>query len=127
LGKGLRIPVLQNYSHENRWRTTQRGKRFFGEDLRCAIDEQVNSTRQALLYPEGFMQWDPLSRAQYLESTIFLSQYLLSSQGDRVAMAHSVEGRFPFLDHRVVEFQHEITSPSQALWIERKIPAQAIG
>jgi asparagine synthase (glutamine-hydrolysing) len=36
--------------------------------------------------------------------TIFLSHYLLSSQGDRMAMAHAVEGRFPFLDHRVVEF-----------------------
>jgi asparagine synthase (glutamine-hydrolysing) len=36
--------------------------------------------------------------------SIFLAEYLLSSQGDRVAMAHSVEGRFPFLDHRVVEF-----------------------
>jgi asparagine synthase (glutamine-hydrolysing) len=33
----------------------------------------------------------------------FLAPYLLSSQGDRVAMAHSVEGRVPFLDHRVIE------------------------
>jgi asparagine synthase (glutamine-hydrolysing) len=30
-----------------------------------------------------------------------LSGYLLSSQGDRMLMAHSVEGRFPFLDRRV--------------------------
>jgi asparagine synthase (glutamine-hydrolysing) len=50
------------------------------------------------------MKWDPLSRAQYTEISIFLSNYLLSSQGDRVAMAHSVEGRVPFLDYRVVEF-----------------------
>jgi asparagine synthase (glutamine-hydrolysing) len=45
-----------------------------------------------------------LARAQYLEATLFMSNYLLNSQGDRVAMANSVEGRFPFLDHRVVEF-----------------------
>ena len=59
-------------------------------------------------YPDGFDRWDPLHQAQYLETTILLSQYLLSSQGDRMAMAHSVEGRFPFLDHRVVEFGNQL-------------------
>ena len=47
---------------------------------------------------------DYFPRAQYVESKLLLANYLLSSQGDRMAMAHSVEGRFPFLDHRVVEF-----------------------
>jgi asparagine synthase (glutamine-hydrolysing) len=37
-----------------------------------------------------------------------LSQYLLSSQGDRPGMAHSIEGRFPFLDVRVVEFANRL-------------------
>ena len=35
---------------------------------------------------------------------IFLSNYLLSSQGDRVAMAHSLEIRLPYLDYRVIDF-----------------------
>jgi asparagine synthase (glutamine-hydrolysing) len=54
--------------------------------------------------PEEFSSWDPLSQSQYLEIRTLLSGYLLSSQGDRMLMAHSVEGRFPFLDHEVVEF-----------------------
>jgi asparagine synthase (glutamine-hydrolysing) len=47
---------------------------------------------------------EPLNRAQEIELKILLPGYILSSQGDRMGMAHSVEGRFPFLDHRVVEF-----------------------
>ena len=53
--------------------------------------------------PEAFAEWDYLSRAQYLESLLFLSGYLLSSQGDRVSMAHAVEIRPPYLDHRIIE------------------------
>jgi asparagine synthase (glutamine-hydrolysing) len=56
------------------------------------------------------LRWGTLERGQYLESTIFLSQYLLSSQGDRVAMAHSVEGRYPFLDYRLMEFCNRLPS-----------------
>jgi asparagine synthase (glutamine-hydrolysing) len=33
-----------------------------------------------------------------------MSSYLLSSQGDRMAMANAIEGRYPFLDYRIIEF-----------------------
>jgi asparagine synthase (glutamine-hydrolysing) len=46
----------------------------------------------------------PLARAQYLEVRTLMSAYLLSSQGDRMLMANSVEGRFPFLDKNVMQF-----------------------
>jgi asparagine synthase (glutamine-hydrolysing) len=54
--------------------------------------------------PEGWMRWTPLERAQLIEVQTFMSSYLLSCQGDRVAMAHGVEVRYPFLDPEVVDF-----------------------
>jgi asparagine synthase (glutamine-hydrolysing) len=56
----------------------------------------------------SFARWTPLAKAQYIEVTIFLSEYLLSSQGDRMLMSHSVEGRFPFMDPRVIAFAGQI-------------------
>ena len=66
------------------------------------------------------MDWHPLSRAQYTEINIFLSNYLLSSQGDRMAMANSVEGRYPFLDHRVVEFAFKVPPRFRLNGLEEK-------
>jgi asparagine synthase (glutamine-hydrolysing) len=103
-GAGLSDPQSVDFSHQIRWKNTRRTRRFFSEGLVEAIAGGMEQEPHSLFYPSGFENWHPLSRAQYLESTIFLSQYLLSSQGDRPAMAHSVEGRFPFLDYRVVEF-----------------------
>ena len=54
--------------------------------------------------PGNFSTWSDLAKSQYIEATIFMSGYLLSSQGDRMALANSVEGRYPFLDYRVIEF-----------------------
>ena len=47
---------------------------------------------------------DILNQSQYLWSKLLLPNYLLCSLGDRMEMAHSVEGRVPFLDHKLVEF-----------------------
>ncbi len=101
---GLGDVTSASYSHAIRWRNNRRTRRFFSQDLLAAATEQVPETLETVPYPASFSNWRPLERAQYIESSLFLSQYLLSSQGDRMAMAHSVEGRFPFLDHRVVDF-----------------------
>ena len=95
------------YSHAVRWHNNARTLRFFQEHV---LQEKKEShlERLAANLPAAFNSWEPLARAQFLESSLFLSQYLLSSQGDRMGMAHSIEGRFPFLDVRVVEFCNKL-------------------
>jgi asparagine synthase (glutamine-hydrolysing) len=101
--QGLERAGRPGFSHDPRWRTTSALKRF----LSSVVAEQVkrDPPPDVLdLLPVGFGGWDNLSQAQFLEVTTLLSSYLISSQGDRMLMAHSVEGRFPFLDSDVMEF-----------------------
>jgi asparagine synthase (glutamine-hydrolysing) len=46
---------------------------------------------------------DPVNQSLYLWSKTLLPTYILTVLGDRMEMAHSIEGRVPFLDHHVVE------------------------
>jgi asparagine synthase (glutamine-hydrolysing) len=46
---------------------------------------------------------DPLNKSLFVWAKSFLPNYILNLLGDRMEMAHSVEGRVPFLDHQVVE------------------------
>ena len=102
--KGLTDTENVFYSHLLRWRNTSHVKRFFSNEYQTAFDEnRILEDLYDYIDPD-IERWHPLCRAQYLEIVLFMSGYLLSSQGDRMMMGHSVEGRFPFLDHRVIEF-----------------------
>jgi len=96
------------FSHLVRWNNTARIKTFFSEELKQSIGTYDGYEELKQNLPEQFGNWDGLSKAQYLESMIFMSNYLLSSQGDRVAMAHSVEIRLPFLDPHLMEFMGRV-------------------
>jgi asparagine synthase (glutamine-hydrolysing) len=109
-GRHLKETDDPAYSHLIRWNSTQRLQRFFSDELRscdrastgaCELDDALLGAGDSA---------DVLARAQHVEAAIFLPQYLLSSQGDRVAMANAIEGRFPFLDHRLIEYCNRLPS-----------------
>lgn len=108
--KGLTEIERLDYSHAIRWANTAPLRRFFSPEVQAALNgyDPVSKVVTALRLHPAFARWTPLARAQYIEVSIFMSEYLLSSQGDRMLTAHSVEGRFPFLDHRVIEFAGSI-------------------
>jgi asparagine synthase (glutamine-hydrolysing) len=55
--------------------------------------------------PRGRLgDFDPLNQALYLWSATMLPHYILTTLADRMEMAHSIEGRVPFLDHHVAEY-----------------------
>ena len=100
------------FSHQPRIAATGIVRAFYRPEARAALaamngDDPLTRLRTEL--PPAFARWSALERAAYLELTTLLAPNLLSSQGDRVAMAHGVEGRFPFLDHRV--FMHSVALP----------------
>ena len=103
-GMGLERPEAPHFSHLPRWTASGRTLRFLSADFaeRTASEDPTVSLVASL--PDRVSTWRPLARAQYIEMQTLLSGYLLGAQGDRMLMAHSVEGRFPFLDHRLIEF-----------------------
>ena len=125
-GEGLTDTQAPGYSHAIRWHNNRRLQRFFSEELSRAAHAH-GAAAAAPEYPPEFSSWDPLAQSQYLEITIFLSQYLLCSQGDRMAMAHSVEGRFPYLDHRLVEFCNRLPARLKLRGLKEKYLLKQLG
>jgi asparagine synthase (glutamine-hydrolysing) len=95
---------LKYYSHLPRWDVTSRITSLFSGSMQSRLAGYSSIAEFEGTLPEDFTRWDSLSQAQYIEIATLLSGNLLSSQGDRMMMANSVEGRFPFLDYRVIEF-----------------------
>lgn len=101
------------FSHQPRIRATGVVRAFYRREVADALSSNGGDplARLRASLPEGFARWSALERAAYLELTTLLAPNLLAAQGDRVAMAHGVEGRFPFLDHRV--FAHSVRLPPE--------------
>lgn len=102
-GEALGSPDDIFFSHLPRWTTTARTKVFLSDAFAADLSRSAMEAQRAAM-PAALSTWHPFNRAQYIEAKTLMAGYLLSSQGDRMLMGNSVEGRFPFLDHRLMEF-----------------------
>jgi len=108
------------FSHIPRWRTTHRIWRFFSRDALNELGNWDQFLEIEKILPAEIRDWEPLNQDQYVEAHTLLSGYLLCSQGDRVCSANAVEGRFPFLDHRVIEFCNNLPVRYKLMGLKEK-------
>lgn len=119
-GVGIDKPGLSYFSHLPRWLTTSKIKEFYSEETKESLSS-INSFDSLEAYlPDYVKKYNTFHRAQYIESKTLMSGYLLASQGDRMLMKNSVEGRFPFLDHRVIEFASNLHPKFKMFGLQEK-------
>ena len=96
------------YSHLVRWNNCAANKTYFSDQLQTDLSNYDCLEEMSSLLPQDYFKVDDMDRAQYLEMTTLLRGYLLASQGDRMSMAHSIEGRYPFLDHEFIAYANSL-------------------
>lgn len=102
-------PQAPGFAHAARLRSTRRVLRFLHPELRAQVEAHDPLRSLAGILPP-MQGWRGLDRDQATEAETLLPGYLLGAQGDRMAMARSIEGRYPFLDHRIIEFANRLPS-----------------
>lgn len=107
-GQGLEHIDRAIFAHVPRWTTSQRALAFLSPELRASVGEWDALGYYEKRLPDAITRWRALARDQYVEAKSLLAGYLLAAQGDRVAAANSIEGRVPYLDHRVIEFGNRL-------------------
>ncbi|QIA23510.1 asparagine synthase (glutamine-hydrolyzing) [Mesorhizobium sp. AA22] len=119
-GRDILAYDTPGFAHDTRWRTTSAIKRLFSADMR-AESERRNAVPELIArLPAEFSRWGSLAQDQYVEIQTLMSGYLLSSQGDRMLMAHSVEGRFPFLDDELVTLANSLPAAYKLRVLDEK-------
>jgi asparagine synthase (glutamine-hydrolysing) len=119
-GRRLEEHASPGFAHHTRWDGTAALKRLLSRPVREAVGAKDVVGELLADLPADLPSWTPLAQDQYLETRTLLAGYLLSSQGDRVLMAHSVEGRFPFLDRDVVELANGLPASYKLRVLDEK-------
>ncbi len=106
-------------SHRPRWDSTAVLKSMLTDSARASATPDASDDLIAA-FPDRSEDWNLLARAQWLEMTTLLPGYILSSQGDRMLMGNSIEGRFPFLDVNVGSYASRMPARQKILGLDEK-------
>jgi asparagine synthase (glutamine-hydrolysing) len=119
-GRNISQHESAGFAHDTRWHTTSALKRLLNTDMQAGAANRHAVAELLDSLPPNFVKWDPLAQDQYIEIRTLLAGYLLSSQGDRMLLGNSVEGRFPFLDKDVMALAHSLPAAHKLRVLDEK-------
>jgi len=82
-------------------------KNLYSADISASFD-RINCLNYPIVNKERLHNRDVLNKRAYIDYKIRLVDHLVSDHGDRMALANSVEARYPFMDKGLVEFSTQI-------------------
>ncbi|SFA60225.1 asparagine synthase (glutamine-hydrolysing) [Pedobacter suwonensis] len=84
-------------------------RNLYSKDLNDRYDE-INCLNYQVVNKERIKNRDVLNKRAYIDYKLRLVDHLVGDHGDRMAMANSVEVRYPFLDKNLIEYSAKIPS-----------------
>jgi len=82
-------------------------RNLYSADINSCYDT-INSLNHPIINKDRLTGRNVLNKRAYIDYKIRLVDHLVSDHGDRMAMANSVEVRYPFLDKDLVEFSAQL-------------------
>ncbi len=99
-----------HYAMAVRWNNGRALEACFSRDVQGLVRSYDPTAELNAWLPAHYDEAGDVERAQSIERMTLLGNYLLSSQGDRMALAHGVETRYPYLDLEFVRFAAQLPS-----------------
>ncbi|MBL6448220.1 asparagine synthase (glutamine-hydrolyzing) [Fulvivirga sp. 29W222] len=72
--------------------------------------DEINCLNHHVINKDRVQNRDILNKRAYIDYKIRLVDHLVSDHGDRMALANSVEARYPFLDKELIAFSTQVPS-----------------
>ncbi|CAK4104383.1 unnamed protein product [Aphanomyces euteiches] len=101
---GRRLVNNTNAVRNLNWFTAMVPQLFVDKSVSSNPGEAFALSLTAIERQKAKTKWHPLHTALCIETRTFLPNYLSNHVGDRCEMAHSIEGRVPFLDYRLTTY-----------------------
>jgi asparagine synthase (glutamine-hydrolysing) len=82
-------------------------KALYSHEVNGVFDS-ISCVNHPVINTERIRNRSAINKRSYIDYKVRLVDHLVSDHGDRMAMANSVEVRYPFLDRELIEFSTEI-------------------